>query len=96
MRLGPKSRQIQGPAKQVDPGPAPGDLERFRTHSRRKGRQPRVDFAPAAFPQFLRRYGIRASAPTFIPGFGALVRLKQMPASPRENARIGLSWFAAK
>lgn len=39
----------------------------------------------------LKRYGIRASAPTFIPGFGALVRLKQMPTNPRENARIGLS-----
>src|SRR6202008_2668926 len=39
----------------------------------------------------LRRYGIAASAPMFIPGFGALVRLKQSPSSPRENARIGLA-----
>ncbi len=39
----------------------------------------------------LRRYGIAASAPMFIPGFGALVRLKQSPASPREDARIGLA-----
>jgi Zn-dependent protease len=39
----------------------------------------------------LRRYGIAASAPMFIPGFGALVRLKQAPASPREDARIGLA-----
>lgn len=39
----------------------------------------------------LQRYGIAASAPMFIPGFGALVRLKQMPATPREDARIGLA-----
>jgi Zn-dependent protease len=39
----------------------------------------------------LRRYGIAASAPMFIPGLGALVRLKQSPSSPRENARIGLA-----
>jgi Zn-dependent protease len=46
----------------------------------------------------LRHYGIRATAPMFIPGFGAFVRLKQYPASPREDARIGLAgplWGAA-
>jgi Zn-dependent protease len=39
----------------------------------------------------LRRYGIPASAPMFIPGLGALVRLKQNPASPQEDARVGLA-----
>ena len=39
----------------------------------------------------IRRYGIAATAPMFIPGFGALVRLKQAPVTPRENARIGLA-----
>ena len=39
----------------------------------------------------IRRYGIAASAPMFIPGFGALIRLKQAPVTPRENARIGLA-----
>lgn len=39
----------------------------------------------------LRRYGIRASAPMFIPGFGAFVRLKQAPVSAGEDARIGLA-----
>ena len=39
----------------------------------------------------LRRYGIAASAPMFIPGLGALVRLKQNPVGPREDARIGLA-----
>jgi Zn-dependent protease len=39
----------------------------------------------------IRRYGIAASAPMFIPGFGALVRLKQAPLGPREDARIGLA-----
>jgi Zn-dependent protease len=39
----------------------------------------------------LRRYGIAASAPMFIPGFGAFVRLKQSHLSPRENARVGLA-----
>ena len=39
----------------------------------------------------LRRYGIAASAPMFIPGIGALVRLKQAPIGPREDARIGLA-----
>jgi Zn-dependent protease len=39
----------------------------------------------------LRRLGIPASAPMFIPGFGALVRMKQLPASAREEARVGLA-----
>jgi Zn-dependent protease len=46
----------------------------------------------------LRRYGIPATAPMFIPGFGALVRLKQNPATPAEDARTGLAgpvWGAA-
>jgi Zn-dependent protease len=39
----------------------------------------------------LNSYGIPATAPMFIPGFGALVRLKQNPASPIEDARVGLA-----
>ena len=39
----------------------------------------------------LTRYGIRATAPMFIPGLGALIRLKQYPASPHEDARVGLA-----
>lgn len=39
----------------------------------------------------LRRLGIPASAPMFIPGIGAFVRLRQRPASAREDARIGLA-----
>jgi Zn-dependent protease len=39
----------------------------------------------------LRRYGIAATAPMFIPGFGALIRMKQAPVTPRENARIGIA-----
>lgn len=39
----------------------------------------------------LRKLGIKATAPMFIPGFGALVRLKQYPADAREDARIGLA-----
>jgi Zn-dependent protease len=39
----------------------------------------------------IRRYGLAASAPMFIPGFGALIRLKQRPMGPREDARIGLA-----
>jgi Zn-dependent protease len=39
----------------------------------------------------LRRYGIAASAPMFIPGFGALVRLKQYPTDAHEEARAGLA-----
>ena len=39
----------------------------------------------------LARYGIAASPPMFIPGFGALVRLKQSPANVRQDARVGLA-----
>jgi Zn-dependent protease len=39
----------------------------------------------------LRRYGIAASAPMFIPGLGALIRLTQRPIGPREDARVGLA-----
>ncbi|MEE8523639.1 MAG: site-2 protease family protein [Thermoanaerobaculia bacterium] len=39
----------------------------------------------------LHRFGIRATAPMFIPGLGAVVRLKQYPASPMEDARVGLA-----
>lgn len=37
------------------------------------------------------RYGIRASAPMFVPGFGAYVRLQQHLASARQDARVGLA-----
>ena len=39
----------------------------------------------------LRSLGIAATAPMFIPGLGAFVRLKQYPASPREDAQVGLA-----
>jgi Zn-dependent protease len=39
----------------------------------------------------LRRFGIAATAPMFIPGLGAFVRLKQYPATPREDSRVGLA-----
>ncbi len=39
----------------------------------------------------LRRLGIPASAPMFIPGLGAFVRLKQRPQSVIEDARVGLA-----
>jgi Zn-dependent protease len=39
----------------------------------------------------LRRFGIPASAPMFIPGIGAFVRMKQRPANSREDARVGLA-----
>jgi Zn-dependent protease len=39
----------------------------------------------------LARYGIPASPPMFIPGFGAFVRLKAYPASTGEDARVGLA-----
>lgn len=39
----------------------------------------------------LRRYGIEATAPMFLPGFGALVRLKQYPTDAHEDARTGLA-----
>jgi Zn-dependent protease len=39
----------------------------------------------------LTRRGIAAEAPMFVPGFGAYVRMSQMPATPAEDARIGLA-----
>ncbi len=39
----------------------------------------------------LRRFGIAASAPMFIPGLGAFVRLNQYPVDAREDARVGLA-----
>ena len=39
----------------------------------------------------LRRYGIAATAPMFVPGFGALVLLKQHPQSVVQDARVGLA-----
>jgi Zn-dependent protease len=39
----------------------------------------------------LRRYGIKASAPMFIPGIGAIIRLHQHPATTGEDARVGLA-----
>ena len=39
----------------------------------------------------LRRYGIAATAPMFVPGLGAFVRLKQSLRSVREDARVGLA-----
>ena len=39
----------------------------------------------------LRRYGLNASAPMFIPGFGAFISLYQSPANVGEDARIGLA-----
>jgi Zn-dependent protease len=39
----------------------------------------------------LRRFGIPASAPMFVPGLGALILLRQHPSSPRQDARIGLA-----
>lgn len=39
----------------------------------------------------LRHYGIRATAPMFIPGLGAVVRLKQNLPDARQDARVGLA-----
>lgn len=39
----------------------------------------------------LRRYGIPASAPMFIPGFGAFIRAGAYPMTPREDCRVGLA-----
>jgi Zn-dependent protease len=39
----------------------------------------------------LSRLGVRASAPMFIPGLGAVVRLKQHLPTAREDARVGLA-----
>jgi Zn-dependent protease len=39
----------------------------------------------------LRRFGFKASAPVFIPGIGAFVRMQQRPANALENSRVGLA-----
>jgi Zn-dependent protease len=39
----------------------------------------------------LQRLGIRAAAPVFIPGIGAIVRLRQSFVNPLEDARVGLA-----
>jgi Zn-dependent protease len=39
----------------------------------------------------LRRYGFKATAPMFIPGLGALIRLQQQVVNAREDAEIGLA-----
>jgi Zn-dependent protease len=39
----------------------------------------------------LARYGIKASAPMFIPGLGAVVRMKQVLTDVRQDARVGLA-----
>jgi Zn-dependent protease len=39
----------------------------------------------------LRHFGIAASAPMFIPGLGAVVRLREKLHSPVEDARVGLA-----
>ena len=39
----------------------------------------------------LHRYGVKAGAPMFIPGLGALVRLKQALNDVRQDARVGLA-----
>jgi Zn-dependent protease len=40
---------------------------------------------------WLRRYGIPATAPMFIPGVGAFVRMKSAPRSPAQDARVGMA-----
>jgi Zn-dependent protease len=37
------------------------------------------------------RYGVKASAPMFVPGLGAYVRMHQHVASVRQDARVGLA-----
>ena len=39
----------------------------------------------------LRKYGIKATAPLFIPGLGAVILSRQHPSSPQEDAEIGLA-----
>ena len=39
----------------------------------------------------LKHFGLRASAPMFIPGFGAVVSLYDSPANVSQDARIGLA-----
>src|SRR5438046_4113909 len=41
--------------------------------------------------QALTHYGIKETAPMFIPGVGAFIRLKQYPTDRREDARVGLA-----
>jgi Zn-dependent protease len=39
----------------------------------------------------LTRYGVEASAPLFVPGLGAFIRLKQEFHDPRQDARVALA-----
>lgn len=39
----------------------------------------------------LKQLGIRATAPMFVPGFGAFVRMEQYPRDAHEDARVGLA-----
>ena len=39
----------------------------------------------------LARYGVRATAPMFIPGVGAFIMLQQRITDPRQDARVGLA-----
>jgi Zn-dependent protease len=39
----------------------------------------------------LAHYGLARSAPIFVPGFGAFVRVRQRPANVHQDARIGLA-----
>jgi Zn-dependent protease len=39
----------------------------------------------------LMRYGVHASAPLFVPGLGAFIRLNQAFTDPRQDARVGLA-----
>src|SRR5271157_5500820 len=39
----------------------------------------------------LTRYGVPASAPLFIPGLGAVIRLRQVFTDPRQDARVALA-----
>lgn len=39
----------------------------------------------------LHQFGMRASAPMFIPGLGAFIRMRNYPVTPREDARVGLA-----
>jgi hypothetical protein len=41
--------------------------------------------------QALRKYGIAATAPMFIPGFGAFIRLRALYLSPVQDSRVGLA-----
>lgn len=39
----------------------------------------------------LLRYGVKATSPMFIPGVGAMIRLRQALDDPRQDARVGLA-----